>query len=1275
MSSVAADLGNTSIFPSLCLGGELHLISDERAADAQAFGAYFEEMSIDCLKITPTHLRALMSQSKPERALPHKRLVLGGEATSIDLVGEIAALRPELHIFNHYGPSETTVGVMVAHDTGNRDCGVFPLGPPIANTEIYLLNPCMEPVPLGSPGELYIGGKNLAQGYMKRPGLTAERFVPDPFSGQTGKRLYRTGDLIRYLPEVDRANTSLAFIGRADHQLKIRGFRVEPGEIEAVLERHESVDNAVVLDKDLGMTGHDRILVGYVACKTKLDPQALRDYVATHLPDYMTPGAFVFMDKIPVTSNGKRDRKALLAMDVRRSDPDGGAITTARNAIEEVLVRLWMESLALERVDIHTRFFNLGGHSLLIFILNMKIREIFCIDFPIAALFEAQTVAQMAALIQSKENREGDALKFATRLLHLCNQSLEEREALAAQHGIDTRIPPDTPEGRITNLDIELLHPTESGQQNSGVKIRPRPEGAPSPLSFEQQRLWFLFYLEKGGATYNNPIAIRWEGELDADVAARAFAMIEARHQALRTTFTINEGKPQQIVQPAADHAMEIIDLSTFPVAQREIELKKVLEQEALHPFDLEHGPVWRTGLARMAERDYVVLVTMHHICSDAISLRILSHEFHTIYAAFLVGESPDLLDLPVQYADYAWCQRNWMESADFERQSAFWKDYLDGAPPLIRLRTDRPRTDQRRRLGRNKNLRLPAETATALKQLGETQGATPYMTFLAAFNLILRHNGAGDDIVLGSDSANRNHKEIEPLIGFFINQLVLRTKLDGNPTINEVIARCRDAAIEVYAHQDMPFDQVVKDLNLERNPTYDPVFQVKFFLDHLPAGKEAETEAKLTRMATDSGAARHELTVALLDEGPAGMSGSFNYDIDLFDDATIDAMIEHLRITAEEMVANPEQTLDALTQKLQVHDQTRRQNEKDQLLAKAGKTFRKRSTRRTVRVSGKNLVDMQPMTGAATAPLLLRPAGDMLDIVEWATLNRNDLEQKLHTHGALLFRGFGIDEVAKFDKFAATFITEPFTKNGEHQDVNESGSVQTPVAYASDQMLLWHNENTFNAHLPSKIIFACATPAQKGGETPIVDSRLMYARMDPEIREEFVAKGVLYERNYSDELGLGWRKVFGVETREEVEKMCRDAGFSFEWRDGNRLKTRTVRPAAGKHPISGELCWINQAQHWHFSCLDPQTSAAITKVYSEEDYPRNCYFGDGSRISDAAMAHILELYRELEARSPWEKGDVMVVDNLLCAHGRYPYEGERRLFVCQGDMLTYDQL
>ena len=633
---------------------------------------------------------------------------------------------------------------------------------------------------MGVAGELYIGGAGLARGYLGRPELTAERFVPNPF-GEAGERLYRTGDLARY-----RADGNIEFLGRIDHQVKIRGFRIELGEIEAALARLPQVREAVVLARE--DRGGEKRLVAYAVANdgAAVETSELRAALARELPDYMIPATFVTLDALPLTANGKIDRKALPAPDLDAQIARG--YVAPRNAAEAALCRIFAEVLGLDRVGVEDDFFELGGHSLLAVQLVSRIWREFERQLPLRSLFASPRIAALATQIEA----DADAGEAAL---------------------------PD---------------------------IRPASRAEALPLSFAQQRLWFLDQLQPGDAAYNIPAALRVIGEFD--VAAFAFAVNEIvrRHEALRTTFVLRDGVPAQVIAPALEIATPVVDLGGLDPELREAEARRFAQEEARRPFDLASGPLLRVATLDLGvrpstgERERVVLFTLHHIVSDGWSSDVLIREFVALYEAFAAGRPSPLPDLAVQYADYAVWQRDWLQGEVLDRQLAYWREKLADAPPTLDLPTDRPRPARQDHAGATHGFMVSRDVTERLAGLGRAEGATLFMTLLAAFQLLLSRYSGQQDVSVGAPVANRRRLELEALIGFFVNTLVMRTDVSGDPSFRGLLARVRETALGAQAHQDLPFERLVEELQPTRDMSRDPLFQVMFVLQNAPKSGSA---------------------------------------------------------------------------------------------------------------------------------------------------------------------------------------------------------------------------------------------------------------------------------------------------------------------------------------------------------------------------------------------------------------------------------------------------
>ncbi|HYO62151.1 MAG TPA: condensation domain-containing protein, partial [Pyrinomonadaceae bacterium] len=746
---------------------------------------------------------------------------------------------------------------------------------------------------------------------------------------------------------------------------------------------------------------------------------------------------------------------------------------------------------------------------------------------------------------------------------------------------------------------------------------------------------------------------------------------IVRRHEVLRTTFALIEGEPVQVVHEARPVSLTVADLRHLPEAEREAEAVRLVKEEAALPFDLSAGPLVRASLVRLSEQEHVCLLTMHHIVSDGWSMGVLIKEVAALYAAYAKGEESPLPELTVQYADFAVWQRNWLRGEVLDNQLTYWKRQLAGAPAALELPADRPRPRQTSFRGGKYFVVFPESLSARLKELSNREGVTLYMTLLAAFQTLLRYYTRRDDIVVGTDVANRNRAETEDLIGFFVNQLVLRTDLSGNPAFRELLGRVRETTLGAYAHQDLPFDHLVEALGYERGSNHAPLFQVKLALQNAPEGELEMSGLALGEFEFERGsAAKLDLTL-LLSDGANGLGAHFDYNADLFDRATVGRFARLFESLLDAAASEPGASLDALAEslaeaeRLERAKEARRRDESKFMKLKSVKPKR-------VGAAGESLVKTGSLREGESLPLVVEPRASDLDLVAWAGLNREFVEAELSRRGALLFRGFKLDEAVDFERFAAATGERLFKDNGEHPRTSVSGNVYTPTFYPPEEKVLWHNENSFNHRWPSKIWFCCVVPAQEGGETPVVDSRKVLSLIDPEVRERFARKGVMYVRNYGHGLGLSWQEVFRTSERAEVERRCRESLTEFEWTGDGLLTTRAVRPAVVNHPRTGEPTWFNQAQHWHPSCLNPATRASVEALFSDERLPRNCYYGDGSPIEDAVMEHVLGVYRQLEVSFPWQRGDIMLLDNLLAAHARNPFKGPRRLLVAMGDMLSY---
>jgi non-ribosomal peptide synthetase component F/acyl carrier protein len=695
-------------------------------------------------------------------------------------------------------------------------------------------------LPVGVPGEICVGGGGVCRGYLNRDELTAKKFVVNPY--KPDETIYRSGDLGRLLPSGE-----MVYMGRSDDQVQIRGFRVEPGEVQSQLLTHPLVTRAEVIAKTMH---HGAVeLVAYVVASGQLDVTELRTHVANALPHYMVPSAFVFIDEFPLTPNGKVDRRALPEPDQLRPDL-GAAFVAPSTPTEETLASMWAEVLGLARVGVHDSFFELGGHSLLATQVTSRIRTAFNLEIPLRNLFERPTIAELA--------QEIDALTAAV-----------------------------------------------TTQDSAPVMVRVARD-EPLPLSFAQQRLWFLNQLEPNSAAYNMHTSLRISGPLNATAFEQTVSEIIRRHEILRTVFVTRDDQPFQIISSTEPTVLSIIDLGHAD--DKEQEAQQLATEDSRRPFDLAHGPLLRMTLMRLGADEHIVAFTMHHIISDGWSMGLLINEMTTLYESYSRNEPSPLPELEMQYADFASWQRAWLQGEILDSQLAYWKKKLAHAPAMLELPTDRPRNVTQSYRGATTTLTLSRSLSGALKELTKDEGATLFMTLLAAFNILLSRYTNQHDILVGTDVANRNRRETEPLLGFFINQLVLRTDLSGDPTFRELLGRVRELSLEAYAHQDLPFEKLVEAVQPERHLSRSPLFQTKLVLQNVPTGAFELSDLALSTIEIENNTSRIDLTLAIKDGDY--LSGSLEYSTELFDESTVNRMLSHYTTLLESIAANPDQRI-----------------------------------------------------------------------------------------------------------------------------------------------------------------------------------------------------------------------------------------------------------------------------------------------------------------------------------------------------------------------------
>jgi len=848
--SYAFDFSVWEIFGALLYGGKLVVVPHDVSRSPEEFYALLCREGVTVLNQTPSAFKQLMPVAcANESGNALRYVVFGGEAL------EVKALQPwfqrfgdqQPQLINMYGITETTVHVTYRPITlaDLQADASSPIGQVIPDLTWYLLDSSLNPVAKGCIGELYVGQAGLARGYLNRGDLTATRFIADPFS-TSGERLYRTGDLARY-----RADGVIEYIGRIDHQVKIRGFRIELGEIEARLLQLPAVREAVVLAMD-GANGQQ--LVGYLVAEPgQLADAELREAIKaqlrTELPDYMVPAHLLFLETLPLTGNGKLDRKAL-------PQPDASLLQQAyvapQSELEQQIATIWQDVLKLEQVGLTDDFFELGGHSLLATQVVSRVRQSLGLEVALRTLFEHSRLAAFAASLGGTTCAGEPPLKRVER-------------------------------------------------------------NKPLPLSYAQERQLFLWQFYPESNAYHIPAAIRMRGELDIQALQYSLNALLARHESLRTTF-VEQG--EHSVQVIADHALlglSVDQRPLQPLSPKQIE--DCIEHETRKPFNLAQGPLLRARLVPMADDDYLLLLTQHHIVSDGWSTQVMVQELIELYAANTEQRAPNLPELPIQYADYAVWQRQWMEAGERERQLAYWVGQLGGEQKTLELPTDHPRPARQSFRGAKIDVPLSAALSQGLKALAQREGVTPFMLLLASFQILLHRYSGQTDIRVGAPIANRNRVETERLIGFFVNTLVLKSELNGLMPVTQLLAQVKQTALDAQSHQDLPFEQLVEALQPERTLSQNPLFQVLF--NHHSEQLQQRTERplpnlQLESLEADSLSAKFDLALDTFDSSE-GLHAVLTYAADLFAPSTVERMARHWQNLLQAMVSAPEQAISDL--------------------------------------------------------------------------------------------------------------------------------------------------------------------------------------------------------------------------------------------------------------------------------------------------------------------------------------------------------------------------
>ncbi|MCJ2036204.1 condensation domain-containing protein [Methylobacterium sp. J-068] len=1111
-------------------------------------------------------------------------------------------------------------------------------GRPLRPEGLRIVDPeTREPCPDGSVGEIWLSGASVARGYWRNPEATARSFAP-----WRGAIWLRTGDLGAL------RDGELFVTGRLKDLVILRGHNVYPQDVELALEAGVAALRAgrVAVFAVETPDGEGLGVAAEIGRGALARAESVVAGIETVLAEgWREPAALVALlapGTLPRTTSGKLRRSAcrdgLASGDLvplHRTDRPASAHrppSTPETGTETRLAAIFADLLAIEPGAIRRgdTFLGLGGHSLLALRAVERIRGAFGVDVSLRDLFAPLTLADLAARLEA-----GPPAETPTRAL-----------------------PP----------------------------IAPAPEGADSP-SLAQQRLWLAEHLGDAAerSAYNMTGQVVFDGPLSHAALGEALRSTIRRHAILRTAYRQDEdGLPRARIADAVALDLPLTDLSGLPPAERAARLAEAEAAEARTPFDLTRAPLLRARLMRLSETEHRLVVVLHHLVGDGWSVGLLLTDLGAGYRA-ATGLAPPPTPLPVQYRDYA----HWQRAVVAERgasEAAFWRDHLAGTPPVLPLPTDAPRPPIRSQEGASLRVTLPGALVEGLSRLGRAHGASPFMVLLAGFEALLaRATGAGR-FVVGTDVAGRPRPELAGLIGFFVNVLPLRARIEADDTFARLLGRVRDDTLAAFDHALLPFDGIVEAVGTPRDRSRPPLVQALFVMQTAPPG--AFGVAGLTARPIPAAAHGSKFEMALFLDAPAPdgvIAAEWVFARTLFRPERIARLAAAYAALLERALASPDAPLCAAPLP-PLEDTVMSSPVSTSSPAPSADAARDRLGSKLDKLKGlgaprpptsgpREPARLSTLRPGAAFPLVVEPLSADVDAVAWASRERDWVEAKVRIHAGLLFRGFGLTAPQEFEAFAEALHPGLYGGYGDLPK-NEGGTnTYRSTPYPEREMILYHNESSHLPAWPRKQWFFCQEPSPVGGATPIVDGRELHRRLPRELAERFARLGLLYVRTFTERFDVDWRRFFHTDDRTVVEARCRAEGVDFTWIGENELQTRTRCPAVITHPITGETAFFNQVQLHHTRCLDPEVRADLLGLVGPERMPRDVRYGDGSPIEDAVMDEIGRLYEACAVRFDWRVGDVVMLDNMLAAHARDPYEGPRRIVVAMGDMVAREAL
>ena len=1120
----------------------------------------------------------------------------------------------------------------------------------------------------GDVGEIWVNGPSVAHGYWQNPEATAQAFVTrdgvrwqrtDGSDAQNhdarDDRWLRTGDL-GFLHE-----GQLYIAGRIKDLIILRGHNVYPQDIECAVEAEvEAVRKgrvaAFAVTTPEGAEG-----IGVAAEVSrgiqKLVPaekliEALSEAVGSACHEPLSVALLLNPGGLPKTSSGKLQRSAcrqgweagsLDAYAIHAfgdfvsggsdGDASGGkssqSTAEAGSETEQALAKLWCQVLGdgkekpLGR-DAH--FFASGGNSLAAVQLASRISDHWAIDFPTRAVME--------------KPRFGDV---------------------------------------VDEVERRLATPLASYQGGAQNPLIPISRHAELPLAPVQRRLWLVDRLasqagDRERAAYNLPALFSLKGELNIEVLERTVNAIVARHEALRTHYPESEsGDPIAVVEDQRNIELPVLDCSDLAEQEQQRYLQDTFTEYANTPLDLATGPLIKAGLLRFGAQEHALILVIHHIVFDGWSTSVFIREFASLYGELLEGKESGLPEVGIQYVDYAAWHEKALSGEAFEQSATFWRRYLNSAPPLSSLPADFARPSQVSHAGSSQRMALSPDLSHALNKLAAQRGTTLFTLLLASFQLLMHRQTGQHDLVVGTDVAGRSHPDVEPLIGFFVNVIPLRSRLaDDQVDFGRWLEHVQTSVLDAFDHQDVPFDRIVELSGIGRERDRSPLIQTLFVLQNTPTERFSLPGLEVEVMPQPRQESKFDMAV-FVNESDTGLSVEWVYATALYRRETIEQLTGAWQSLLAQIVEAPSTLVEEFRLPLMEKHAMQNKFSKDAKLNKLGSLKSQPGARPST--NSNSPIRTALLDEKRVFPLVIEATDADLDAVAWATSQRDFIEQHLRKHAGILFRNFGLTTPQEFEAFAEAIQPGLYGSYGDLPKKEGGRNTYRSTPYPERQMILYHNESSHLERWPRKQLFFCEFPSSVGGATPIVDCREMLRQLPADVVEEFERKGLLYVRTFTRNLDVSWRDFFKTDSKEEVETRLEEAGIEWQWLGDDELQTRTRCPAVVTHPVTGDRVFFNQVQLHHVSCLEPDVKEDLLGMVGQERLPRNVYFGDGSVISDEMMKVVGEAYEACAVRFDWRRGDVVMVDNMLAAHARDPYEGPRKIVVAMGDIYERSAL